>query len=910
MAKTTRTKTQAIDFAFYTYLQLFHEEKRRGIYASYKPLTRKFLDFNNPDNPGAYLRRPQFEALEIYIFLKEFCDNRYLFEIFEDWFERRGKFEGRPTVGIGKGGQGTLFTPFELDQAEDKELFRKVFEQIKSYQQAYPNYIFALTMGLGKTVLMATSIFYEFILANKYPQDEKYCHNVLVFAPDKTVLQSLREIQTFDKSKVVPPEYAHQLDTQLKFHFLDETGDALNAIDRSMFNIIVSNTQKIILKKQHKQRTPSQALFEDYGKIYKAKTLNQGFEDLYGFEISTDADLITNQRFAKLTRLKQLGIYVDEAHHVFGTKLADDLLSTDKATSLRVTINELAANLKEAGTHVVGCYNYTGTPYVGTRLLPEVVYAYGLSNAIDNRYLKRVRVHGFENIQAQTLPFVRYAIQEFWKAYGGQRYEGMLPKIAFFASSIDELQQELRPAVEHVLAEMNLPHTKILVNVGDDKITSNDDLREFKNLDTPTSEKQFILLVNKGKEGWNCRSLFCVGLHREPKSKVFVLQAAMRCLRQIGDRQETAQVFLSDLNVRILDAELASNFKLSVDDLHKAGDQKEVIAVHAVPPPVKIRLRKVNKLHMLREKIVTEGIDLELETADTERYKITRTERSISDLGKKLSADEDLTYIKEVRTFSELTLVAEIARYLNLSPLRIQHVLAASTQGMPKVMEAVNAFNELLYDWIIPRLFKALFEIEEFKKEEEVEVDLIKTPKTVRLYGAPLDPMGTSSQPVGYAEAETTLERDSTIMMGTFYFKSDPELTVYRNDPALSPHIGKSFHLDAYCFDSQPEKKLFLQLLHDNKVEKVWFTGMLTHGQSDFVVHYVDPISHTVRSYYPDFLVQQTDGSYVIIEVKGDNMIDDTVVKAKAEYAIQLAGASRMTYVMLKGSEVMAGRGL
>lgn len=94
--------------------------------------------------------------------------------------------------------------------------------------------------------------------------------------------------------------------------------------------------------------------------------------------------------------------------------------------------------------------------------------------------------------------------------------------------------------IEQVLGELNIPTSKILVNVGDDKITSNDDLREFKNLDTPSSNKQFILLVNKGKEGWNCRSLFSVALHREPKSKVFVLQATMRCLRQIGDYQHTA----------------------------------------------------------------------------------------------------------------------------------------------------------------------------------------------------------------------------------------------------------------------------------------------------------------------------------------------------------------------------------
>lgn len=906
MAKKTQTRTQAVDFAFYTYLRLFHEHKRREIYAAYKPLTRKFLDFNNPDNPGAYLRRPQFEALEMYVFLKEFCDNRFLYEIFEDWFEKRNRFEGRLTVGIDHRGQGTLFTPFELHQEEDKALFRQVFEQIKAFQQSYPNYIFALTMGLGKTVLMAASIFYEFLLANKYPKDEKYCHNALVFAPDKTVLQSLREIQTFDKSLIVPAEYVHQLDSQLKFHFLDESGDALNAIDRSMFNIIISNTQKIILKKQHKAGTPVNELFKEGSKYYKAKSLNQDFEDLYGFDIDTDAELITNQRFAKLTRLQQLGIYVDEAHHVFGNKLADDLLPTSKATSLRVTINELAISLRDAGTHVVGCYNYTGTPYVGNRLLPEVVYAYGLQDAIEHKYLKRVRINGFENIKAQTLPFVRYAIGEFWKAYGEKRYEGMLPKFAFFASTIEELQQELRPAVEQVLAEMNLPHTKILVNVGDDKITTNDDLREFRNLDTLGSEKQFILLVNKGKEGWNCRSLFGVGLHREPKSKVFVLQATMRCLRQIGDVQETGLVFLSEENVRILDGELASNFKLSVDALNNTGDKKQTIEVHALPPPVKVKLHRVRKLHQLREKTVAEDIDLELEKADTERYKIFRSERSLSDLSKKLGPEEDVTHIKEQRTFSELTLVAEIARYLNFSPLRIRQVLAGSKQGIPDILKAVNSFNELLYDWIIPRLFGEFFELQEFKSGDEIEVELVKTRNSpyLRSVNAPITDAAPGDHPL---KAHTSEEPD---ILATFYFKSDPDLTVRLTDAYLSDVSSKSFHLDAYCFDSQPERELFLRLLRDKSVDKVWFTGMLTHGQSDFVVHYIDPLSHTVRSYYPDFLVQQRDGSYVIIEVKGDNMVDDAVVRAKAEYAEQLASASRMAYRMVKGSEVMAGRGL
>jgi len=867
-------RVQQVEFPFYTYLKLFHDQERKKIYASYKPLTRKFLNYNHPDNPTAFLRPPQFEALEIYIFLKEFLDNRYLHEVFEDWYHKRNLFEDRRDIGISlKTGTYDMFGPSEF-QTEDREQFRNIFEYIKKFKQVYPNYIYALTMGLGKTILMATCIFYEFLLANKYPEDKKYCHNALVFAPDKTVLQSLKEIETFDKSKVIPPEYINWLDTHLKFHYLDDTGISLNAIENSKYNIIISNTQKIILKKQHKEKTASQKLFDDYDSTYKALSLNKGYEDLYEFTIETEQELITNQRFAKLTRLPQLGIFVDEAHHVFGNKLAADFGIGNAATSLRLTINELAENLEKAGTHVVACYNYTGTPYVNNQLLPEVVYAYGLREAIDKKYLKKVSIHGFQNVRDQDRAFLRNAISEFWKNFGKKRFEGMLPKMAIFSTTIEELQKEVRPIVEEILAELDISMEKILVNVGDEKITTNDDLREFKNLDTPQSDKQFILLVNKGKEGWNCRSLFSVTLHRKPDSRIFVLQATMRCLRSIGDVQETALVYLSDENVSILDKELEENFKVTLDDLKSAGDNRKTYQIRTVPPPVKIKLKRIRKLHRLEEKTIRKGIKLGLEEVDTTRYRIIETEQDIRDLERK-THKKDVTHIKEKRPFSEITLVAEISRYLNRSPVEIQEVLATTEEGTTEIIKAINEYNELLYDFLIPKLFWMFYDLKEFKSEEEEEIELVREPKE-----------------------------------GYYQVRGDEALTEDINDPAFETYKSKSFHLDHYCFDSHPENTLFWTLLKDHKISKVWFTGMLTHGQSDFMINYIDPESHTVRSYYPDFLVQQEDGTYVIVEVKGDNKIDDAVVKAKAEYASQIASASNMTYKIIRGTEAERGMGI
>ena len=194
-------KSVSIDFAFFQQLWQFYDSNRGTIRRHYRELTRKYLDYNDPTNARSFLRQPQFEALEIYIFLKEFLDNKPVASLFKAWANREGQFAERTKAAMQRGGQLNLFEELTKDQYDE------IFATMRSQKRIYPNYIFALTMGTGKTILMATCIFYEFILANKFPRDEKYCHNALVFAPDTTVLQSLREIQTMDKRLVVPPEY-------------------------------------------------------------------------------------------------------------------------------------------------------------------------------------------------------------------------------------------------------------------------------------------------------------------------------------------------------------------------------------------------------------------------------------------------------------------------------------------------------------------------------------------------------------------------------------------------------------------------------------------------------------------------------------------------------------------------------
>ncbi|WP_122235554.1 TnsA endonuclease N-terminal domain-containing protein, partial [Pseudomonas coronafaciens] len=583
-------------------------------------------------------------------------------------------------------------------------------------------------------------------------------------------------------------------------------------------------------------------------------------------------------------RLEQLGIYVDEAHHSFGKTLAKDMGigAKETDTSLRTTIDILAASLNAAGTRVVACYNYTGTPYVGREVLPEVVYAYGLKEAIDKGFLKKVTLHGYAN--TRTDEFIDVAVETFLKESGDLRPEGLLPKLAFFASTIEELTAELKPAVERALLKHGIPTSRILVNVGDSKLTTNDDIREFNRLDTESSDKQFILLVNKGREGWNCRSLFGVGLFREPKSKIFVLQATMRCLRAIGQAQYTGHVFLSDDNLNTLNDELQQNFRISADELQKVAKDKERVEVRVVAPPVKIKLVRIRKQYQMREKLLAPGQPLGLDRTDreswnelVEKYRLIETQQdglTAADVARASgSRTFDLTSRRLKRSFSRMTLVAEVSRYLNRSPLEIEELLDSTQEGTDELVAITNEFNELLYDEIIPRLFRQLYDLDESQQTEEHEVDLIKVPTS------------------GYYEVSAA--KDKVVRM------NDAQIQVEERT--------KSFHLDTYCFDSGSENWLFWDLLREQRVKKIYFTGMLTHGQSDFFIQYIDPESRTVRSYYPDFIFlrEEPDGSlkYVIVEVKADNQIEDAVVQAKKDFAQQIAVASGMEYRILKSSD-------
>lgn len=120
------------NFAFYEQLRFYYSTNKGKIRSRYNDLTRKFLSYNDrEENPSAYLRLPQFEALEMYVFIKEFMNNTQVYQMFDDWRNRRDKFADASYYSVNKGGQMRLF------EKESEELTDMLFKQMKKYREPY-----------------------------------------------------------------------------------------------------------------------------------------------------------------------------------------------------------------------------------------------------------------------------------------------------------------------------------------------------------------------------------------------------------------------------------------------------------------------------------------------------------------------------------------------------------------------------------------------------------------------------------------------------------------------------------------------------------------------------------------------------------------------------------------------------
>ncbi|MFO0983753.1 MAG: DEAD/DEAH box helicase family protein, partial [Planctomycetota bacterium] len=428
----------------------------------------------------------------------------------------------------------------------------------------YPSYILALAMGTGKTLVIGAILATELALAAEHP-DGPFVRNALVFAPGKTILESLRELTRAPYHTILPPRLHRRFAARVKIMVTRDGSDELPIVRGSTDNVVVTNTEKIRIQTRAAARSPWRRASGD-----------------------ESPRALANERLRALATLPALAIFADEAHHTYGQTLAHEL------KKVRQTVDYLAGE-----TNLVCVVNTTGTPYCRRRPLLDVVCWYGLRQAIEDGVLKSLagNIHAFD-ASADAALVVEHVVTDFFRSYGDVTLaNGARAKLAIYFSQTQDLA-ELRPVVERTMARLGQAAATCLTNTSVADLTTSTEIDAFHRLNDPAAPHRVVLLVNKGTEGWDCPSLFACALVRPLRdSHNFVLQAATRCLRQVPGNTHPARVYVSQGNLAVLDRELRETYGESVAQLDRvrARDlssspvlerEARAPAPRSVPPPV------------------------------------------------------------------------------------------------------------------------------------------------------------------------------------------------------------------------------------------------------------------------------------------------------------------------------------
>lgn len=523
------------------------------------------------------LRDAQIEAIETYLFLKIRGGNKPLWQLFSEGFFTHGVDLERLKLSVAcrahlaahpealalydfarqPHGKGILIPALanaieETSAALDYDkIIRAIF-----YNVSYADYLMSLPMGAGKTFLMAAFVYLDLYFADKEPDNKAFAHNFLVLIPSglkSSIVPSLRTIQNFDPSWVLPEPTASKLKRLLKFDVLDEAKSA---------------------KKSNKARNPNaqkvnSCLPNPFGQVFVVnaeKVILESFKWNPQLHLQLDEEEkdTTNDLKRLFGQIPNMSILIDEVHHA----ASDDV-------KLRQAVNYWQG--KGNITTVLG---FSGTPYLASAetilagdyafkfsQITNTVYFYPLVTAI-RKFLKTPTVKHAQGME--RLQIIENGVRDFQQSYGATVYEnGVIAKVAIYCSNIETLEEEVYP---FLTGGLQIDPAEILKYHGGNssyKLPRENEL-EFRSLDLPISRKRYILLVQVGKEGWDCPSLTGVILSQKgdcPQN--MVLQTACRCLRQVTkDREETALIWLNRENAEILNEQLKKEQATSIQELN------------------------------------------------------------------------------------------------------------------------------------------------------------------------------------------------------------------------------------------------------------------------------------------------------------------------------------------------------
>lgn len=549
------------------------------------------------------MRDAQIESIKTYLFLKIECQNRPLWELFAS-----GKFNSTNVddLEVNKATREILeFNPAALalweyasisdengnvnspkilaaiKKATDSIDYVSVIKDLFS-NVSYPDYLFSIPMGAGKTYLMAALIYLNLYFAISEPDNSIFAHNFILFVPSglkSSIVPSLRDIQNFNPLWILPDPVASQLKNLIQYEWLQESSSASKsnivknpnarkismqvAKPNLMGLVAVTNAEKVILDRVDKDFNIDASIL---------KSLPEEERKEY------EATLQANELREQIGLIPGLCILIDEVHHASDDqKLRKVVNKWMKQSNFNSVLGfsgtpnmDPAAKIKITDDLSVKCTQYA-----------NVVTFYPLIKGIGN-FLK-IPVVRYSNLDSTEI--ISRGLREFFDRYADTVYSnGVSAKVAIYAPSIAVLEEEIYPIAYALCAEMGINPTETILKYhkGNSSYKVDEDAQfEFSTLDSPLSKKRIILLVGIGREGWNCKSLTGVILsQRNACPQNMVLQISCRCLREVDNaHKETALIWLNKFNAEKLNQQLQEQQYTTIAEF---GGKKpyDIIAIH------------------------------------------------------------------------------------------------------------------------------------------------------------------------------------------------------------------------------------------------------------------------------------------------------------------------------------------
>lgn len=859
------------------------------------------------------MRDAQIEAIKVYLFLKIACENKPLWRLFGEGLfnsldlnvmpltidERNHLVADKAATALLeysllKDKNGNQIAPGleEIIKKHDtgidcKAVFKKIF-----YDVNYTDYLFSLPMGAGKTYLMAAFIYLDLYFAMNEPDNPAFAHNFMVLAPSglkSSIIPSLRHIQEFNPTWIIPEPTASNLKRMIKFEILDEQKSAKKSnivknpnaqkinnhqpLEDLMGLVAITNAEKVILDRIGKDEDNNVFDKEELAKIRTANELR----DIIG-------------------KVPHLSVFIDEVHH-----------AADGEIKLRQVVEEWTSRHSFCG--VLG---FSGTPYldkaekvtltdsftIKNTDLSNVVYYYPLIQGVGN-FLKVPEVKYADN---DTETIVKNGVKEFLDKFKDTIYaNGTCAKLAIYCGQIETLEEIVCPLVTRLISEYGLnPTDAILKYHGGNKIYPQPEgaETEFASLDMPFSHIRIILLVQIGKEGWDCKSLTGVILPQKGVCPTnMVLQTSCRCLRQVvKDANESALIWLNKFNADTLNKQLKQQQNISLQEFNQ-GKYKEPIQIERFSrikklqvPPIDFYQLKVSYQTLIteehphtEEKLTDKGILIKPDAT-----LIHRQDLSGNPLGHDFAEKEEGEYI----TFRQwlYTIIKESFGTLAFDSLRVyEATLEDIFRQITLKDETGNTRYDNRYDQIEIRSYirKAFLSKRDFSVKEEIvpfkasllQIESLKSPLPVE-NDKPFYPTQKDVKEIVDWDAnaqQKILSREELALMEKMKKMgyAVPELT----DP--HPERKQTYHYLPYRFDSGLEKEFFkdsiIPILMEQKLPlEIYFNGddTLTEFKIDCYKQ-VGKDWRYIGKYVPDFLLlsRKDDGTIhriIIIETKGE----------------------------------------